>query len=135
MAKTFKGQELIEVDRVDSAGDFIPREVMEKAVQEAQQRMEKGTPLLITKRFSGKLSHTQGLVSDIRMEGNRVLIDGTILDTDPGRAVQEMMDTTEVEYAMAAVGVPSIDPETKVRTYRNVRINKVAAVSKGDKVR
>lgn len=134
MPKVFKNKLLIEVDRVDSMGDFIPREVMEKAVADLQDRMEKGVPLLITKKFSGKLSETQGLVSAIRMDGAKVLIDGTILDTDAGLAVQELgMD--DVEYALGGVGTPKVNAETQVRTYRDVSISSVAAVPAGEKVR
>lgn len=134
MPKEFKDQVLIEVDRVDSMGDFIPREVMEKAVANMQERIEKGTPLLITKKFSNKLSDTQGLVSAIRMDGAKVLIDGTILDTDAGKAVQGLgMDG--VEYALGGVGTPKVDAGTQVRTYKDVSISSVAAVPKGEKVR
>lgn len=132
MPKTFKDQTLIEVDRVDSMGDFIPKAVMEKAVQEAQERIDQGTPLLITKKFSDKLNDVQGMVSAIRMEGSTVKIDGIILDTKRGKAVQDLSD---VEYAMAGIGVPEIDPETQVRTYRTVTVSSVAAVSVGEKVR
>lgn len=134
MTKTFKNQVLIEADCVDSAGDLIPREVMEKAVADAQDAMSKGTPLLITKRFSNKLKDTQGLVSAIRMKDAMVTIDGVILDTDAGLAVQELgMD--KVEYALGGVGTPSIDKETNVRTYKEVSISTVSAVPKGEKVR
>ena len=135
MAKVFKDKVLIEVDRVDGMGDFIPKEVMEKAVTEMQERMKKGTPLLITKKFSGKLSDTQGLISDIRMEGTKVLINGTILDTDQGKLVQELMAVSEVEYALGGHGTPKVDPETQVRTYSDVSISSVAAVPAGEKVR
>lgn len=134
MTKTFKNQVLIEADHVDSVGDLIPREVLEKAVADAQDLMDKGTPLLITKRFSNKLKDTQGLVSSIRMDGALVVIDGVILDTDAGLAVQDLgMD--EVEYALGGIGTPSIDKETNVRTYENVSISTVSAVPKGEKVR
>lgn len=135
MSKTFKDKVLIEADVVDRDGDLIPKAVLEKAVAEAQDRLEKGVPLLITKRLSGKLKDTQGLVSELRMEGNKVLINGTILDTDSGKAVQELMEEKDVEYAMGGVGVPEIDPETQVRTYRDVSISSVCALPADEKVK
>lgn len=135
MTKPFKDQLLIEVDRVDGMGDYIPREVMEKAVADMQKRLKDGAPLLVTKKFSNKLGDTQGLVSDIRMEGNQVFIDGTILDTEEGEKVQKMLKAEGVEYAMGGHGVPKVNPETKVREYSDVSITSVAAVKKGEKVR
>lgn len=132
----FKNKVLIEADVVDRSGDLIPREVLEKAVAAAQEQMKAGTPLLITKRFSGKLRDTQGLVTNIRMEGSKAVIDGAILDTDPGRAVQELMeDKKDVEYAMAGVGTPELDSETGVRTYQDVSISSVTAVPADEKVK
>ena len=147
MPKTFKNQPLIEVDRVDGMGDYIPREVMEKAVKDLQERLKSGAPLLITTKFSNKLGDTQGLVSDVRMEGNQVLIDGTILDTAAGQKIQTMLEAVEkarkegqsledpIEYAMGGQGVPKVNPETKVREYSDVSITSVAVVGKGEKVR
>lgn len=147
MPKPFKDQLLIEVDRVDGMGDYIPREVMEKAVADMQKRLKDGAPLLITTKFSNKLGDTQGLVSDIRMDGNNVFIDGTILDTEAGKKIQEMLEVVEkareqgenledpIEYAMGGHGVPKVNPETKVREYSDVSITSVAAVRKGEKVR
>lgn len=133
MSKLFKGETLIEADRVDSMGDFFPQEVMEKAVAEAQERIATGTPLLVTKNFSEKLNATQGLVSEIWMEGPEVKISGVILDTDPGLAVQELLP--DIEYAIHGEGLPEVDPKTQVKTYQDLRLISVSAVSKGVKVR
>jgi hypothetical protein len=131
MVKLFKDQELLVADTVDRQGDVIPREVLEKAVREAQSQIDEGVTLLISKRFSKKPKDVQGFVTEIRMEGNKAVIDGTLLDSDPGLAAQQFPD---VEYAAGGIAKPELDGKGH-RVMKELTINRVSAVPPGVKVK
>ena len=146
MTKTFEKQPLIRFGVVDGDGDYISKEVMEKAVAEFQKRVDKNT-VLITKAFSKELASTQGIVTGVSIEGQDVFIDGTILDTEEGQKIQRLMEAVEVArkqgiptpdpvaYAMSGQGTPVVNPETGVREYKDVSITGVAVVEPQDKTK
>lgn len=146
MPKTFERQLLWEVDRVDSSGDFVSREVMAKALAELQLKMGQGIPVFIAGKIV-TLDDVQGLVTGIYMEGNEVFIDGTILDTGAGGEVQKLLVAEErareegrdpedpIVYAMSGTAKVDKDPEKGVNNLSSLSIGSVIACRKSEKVK
>lgn len=65
--KIIRSGTLIHADKVDSMGDYFPREVLEKAAKEANERMAAGQEIWAQEDFRDKLEAIQGKITEVSM--------------------------------------------------------------------
>jgi hypothetical protein len=89
--------EVMTADAPNVNGLTYPREVLEKAVADVQERVENGQMLgeLNSTGYSAKLGDVSHQVTSLKMEGDKVVAEVLILDTPAGKILQELVDRGE----------------------------------------
>jgi len=97
--------EVLTADTPNINGLTYPREVLERAVEDAQDRVNSGDWLgeLNSMNYTTKLGFASHQITALRMEGDKVVAEVKCLDTIPGKILQEML----------AHGAPTLAPVGK----------------------
>ena len=113
--------------------DFVPPDVMERAVADYRERIKRDGPQPITEDFRPANEETiQGWVSRIRMRGPDVFVSGRLDDSPAGERAQM---TPRLVFGYRAVGVPEIDDRSGRFVYSSIRIIVISALDEAQFVR
>lgn len=94
---------LFEADCPTPAGRIYPRELLERVVTDATNRVLLGTtdgP----EPFDVRLHTASHRIRDLRWDGNRVLATVEVLETEPGRALRALLPSFDVRLVPQGVG-------------------------------
>ncbi len=104
---------LIQADVVDRDGHFFSREVLEKAVENYNEKVLKKGTGIITSEFRSDLASSVGFVEKMEMDENTVDVTGGI------RAdLKEPFEQNVVEFAMGGVIEKSHEEERDGKTVK-----------------
>ena len=114
--KTFS-KALMTADKPDANGRIFPRETLEKAIADAQQRVKDGQMLgtldCSTDRI--RLAEVSHRVTSLRMEGDSVVAEVVAIDNERGKLLQEILKNGTPR--LSPMGYGDVDGEMKVTGY------------------
>ena len=96
----------LKVDKPTATGTIYPADVMEKALEEYRQRIERGDA------FGGldpctprpRLEDVSHRVTDVRLDGSDVKATVEVLDTPNGRILRQLLDCGRDHFTVAGFG-------------------------------
>ena len=117
MAKKTFSDVVLRVDTPDVNGNIYPRETLEKAVEEAQGKIENGglfgtLDVSAPKVRLGDVSHR---VTSLKVEGDEVRATVVALDTEQGKILQEIL--RQGTPRLSPVGYGNRDDGMRVTSY------------------
>ena len=119
------------LDSPNKNGRIYTKECMKKAIADTKKLIEE-------KRFLGELeqpqytginlSNVSHMITDLRIEENKIVADIQVLKTPKGILLQEMMDAKEIEFVQRGLG--KIGKDNIVTDYTLITIDAVRAYHK-----
>ena len=119
------------LDIPNKNGRIYTKECMKKAIADTKKLIEE-------KRFLGELeqpqytdinlSNVSHMITDLRIEENKIVADIQVLKTPKGFLLQEMMDAKEIEFVQRGLG--KIGKDNIVTDYTLIAIDAVRAYHK-----
>lgn len=120
------------LDSPNRNGRIYTKECMEKAITDTKKLIEEKRflgELLEQSQYTGiNLSNVSHMVTDLRIEENKIAVDIQVLKTPKGILLQEMMDAKEIEFVQRGLG--KIGKDNIVTDYTLIAIDAVRAYHK-----
>lgn len=103
---------LMRADVVTGTGRVYPRHVLEKAIKEYKEKIDKrqayGTMEDSVGTVMLRLVDVSHLVTDMSMDGDDVNVEIEVFDTDKGKMLQEWIEAGEVRFGITGVSRVSV---------------------------